>query len=277
MCPAFNQQGLKTIMSVYVIATIFLFLILLAGYLFLSHSIEKRRAQRLRLITALRARRNNFRDLATAFPTGFLSNDLTALLYRSLIDCCEQLSRLEPSDPTHAEQLTLYANLLSSQKEESKQQKIRLDNPQQIKEAHHLLQELYKFVLQQSALQLITQAQTDTYKEQINRLVLQMSVDKHVFNSRQAQQISKIKLALHHYNLARKTLTDENSGRGFEKQITQLDSVIAKLQEKADLTAEGGNAAPATPSQDTADKSTNKEWQEFNEENDKWRKKQIYD
>ena len=125
-------------MSAYVIAAVFLLLILLAGYLFLSHSIEKRRAQRQRLITALRARRNTFRDLATGFPAGFLSNDLTGLLYRAMIDCCEQLSRLEPKDPTHAEQLSLYSNLLAAQKDnQSTQGRVRLDNPQQIKEAHH--------------------------------------------------------------------------------------------------------------------------------------------
>jgi hypothetical protein len=264
-------------MSAYIIAAIFLLLILIAGYLFLSHSIEKRRAQRLRLITALRARRNSFRDLATAFPAGFLSNDLTSLLYRALVDCCEQLGRLEPNDPVHSEQLSLYSNLLASQKDTSQQQRVRLDNPQQIKEAHNLLQELYKFVLQQSALKQINQLQTETYKDQINRLVLKISVDKHVFNARQAQQAGKVKLTMHHYALARKTLTDENSGRGFEKQIAQLDVVIAKLKEKATATTEDESNAPAPTSTEPADKSASKEWQQFDEENDKWRKKQIYD
>jgi len=266
-------------MSAYVIATIFLLLILLAGYLFLSHSIEKRRVQRQRLITALRARRNTFRDLATGFPTGFLSNDLIALLYRSLIDCCEQLSRLEPKDPTHAEQFNLYTNLLATQKENNQQARVRLDNPQQIKEAHALLQELHKFVIQQSTSKLINQVQTEAYVDQINRLVLQMSVDGHVFNARQSQQIGKVRLAVHYYTLARKALAAENAGHSFDKQIAQLDSVIAKLQEKADTTPEGTDTTPAatqtTPT--AADGSPSKEWKQFDEENDKWKKKQIYD
>src|SRR5690606_29841946 len=152
-------------------------LILLAGYSFLSHSIEKKRIQRQRLITALRARRNSFRDLATGFPAGFLSSDLTGLLYRALIDCCEQLSRIEPSDPAHAENLSLYTNLLASLKEAPAQAKARLNSAQQIKEAHHLLQELQKFVLQQSAQQLINQVQADAYTDQISRLQLQINVD----------------------------------------------------------------------------------------------------
>ncbi|MDO8341769.1 MAG: hypothetical protein Q7T48_01065 [Cellvibrio sp.] len=265
-------------MSAYVIATIFVLLILLAGYLFLSHSIEKRRVQRQRLITALRARRNSFRDLATGFPAGFLSNDLTALLYRALIDCCEQLSRIEPKDPTHAEQFNLYTNLLATQKDNSQQVRVRLDNPQQIKEAHGLLQELHKFIMQQSTLKLINQVQTEAYVDQIHRLVLQMSVDGHVFNARQSQQVGKVRLAVHYYTLARKALAAENAGHGFDKQIAQLDSVIAKLQEKADATPEGAETPAATTAKPAAAvDGPSKEWKQFDEENDKWKKKQIYD
>lgn len=267
-------------MSAYVIAIIFLVLILLAGYLFLSHSIEKRRAQRQRLITALRARRNSFRDLATAFPAGFLSTDLTTLLYRALVDCCEQLSRIEPKDPTHAEQFNFYTNLLATQKDNSQQTRVRLDNPQQIKEAHGLLQELHRFVMQQSASQLINQVQTEAYVDQINRLVLQMSVDGHVFNARQSQQVGKVRLAVHYYTLARKALAAENASHGFDKQIAQLDSVIAKLQEKAEATPETTEAPEAATQPKSAvatDGSSSKEWKHFDEENEKWKKKQIYD
>lgn len=263
-------------MSAYVIAIIFLLLISLAGYLFLSRSIEKRRIRRQRLITALRARRNSFRDLATSFPAGFLSSDLSALLYRALIDCNEQLSRLEPKDPSYTEQLNLYTNLLATQKDNSQQARVRLDNPQQIKEAQGLLQELHKFVMQQSAAKLINQVQTEAYVDQINRLVLQISVDGHVFNARQSQQLGKVRLAVHYYTLARKALAAEKGGDSFGKQIAQLDAVIAKLQEKADAMPEGSEAAPnSIPAADGAPVS--KEWKQFDEENDKWKKKQIYD
>lgn len=265
-------------MSAYVIAAIFLMLILLAGYLFLSHSIEKRKVQRQRLVTALRARRNSFRDLATGFPAGFLSNDLTALLYRALIECCEQLTVLEPRDHTHSEQLTLYSNLLSSIKENTQQMRVRLDSPQQIKEAHGLLQELYKFVMQQSALKQINQVQTDAYTDQINRMLLQMSVDGHVFNARQAQQAGKLKLAIHFYSLGRKALAAENASHTFDKQIAQLDGIVAKLQEKIDSTSEKPPTTDAeTTTGKTATPDSNKEWKQFDEENAKWKKKQIYD
>lgn len=266
-------------MSAYIIAGIFLLLIIVAGYSFLSHSIEKKRIQRQRLIIALRARRNSFRDLATSFPAGLLSKDLTGLLYRALIDCCEQLTRIEPNDPVHAENLSIYSNLLASQKETPAHNKVRLNNPKQIKEACHLLQELHKFVMQQSALNLINQVQTEAYSEQINRLMLQMSVDGHVFNARQAQQIGKIRLAVHHYALARKTLATDNNNHIFDKQIAQLDAVIAKLQEKTEVATQGQiTDTQMPPSKMPLDSDqTSKEWKQFEEENEKWKKKSIYD
>lgn len=263
-------------MSIYVIASILLLLVSLAAYSFLSHSIEKRRIQRQRLITALRARRNSFRDLATGFPNGFLSNDLTAFLYRALIDASEQLARLEPKDPTHVEQLNLYTNLLTAQKENSPQQRVRLDNPEQIKEGRGLLHELYKFVMQQASLQLINQVQAEAYTDQIKRLVLQMTVDGHIFNARQAQQIGKPRLAIHHYNLARKLLLSENGGHSFDKQIAQVDEIVTKLEEKVTPNDEAVPTSPTDKSTE-ADPLATKEWEQFSEDTAKWKKKQVYD
>lgn len=269
-------------MSAYVIAAIFLLLILIAGYLFLSHSIEKRRIQRQRLITALKARRNSFRDLTTGFPKGFLSNDLMGLLYRALIDCCEQLARLEPNDPIHAEQLTLYSGLLASLKDADLQTQVRLDNPKQIKEAHGLLQELHKFVKQQAALNQINQVQAAAYTDQIARLLLQMTVDSHIFNARQAQQVGKLKLAIHFYQLGKKALGAKNSSHSFDKQIAQLDTLIAKLREKLEAQEKNPKSATTEEANEQAKPEApamgaSKEWKQFDEENEKWKKKQIYD
>lgn len=261
-------------MSAYIIATIFVLLISLVGYLFLSHTIEKRRVQRQRLITALRARRNAFRDLATSFPNGFLPAELTTLLYRSLLDICEQLSNLEPKDNTHLEQLNFYTGLLAAQKENADQPRVRLENPEQIKEARTLLQELYKFVIQQSAMKLINPVQADAYTDQIKRLALQITVDGHIINARQAQKTGKARLAIHHYTLARKLFASDNANRTFDKQIAQLDNTIEKLSEKI--------VPEDIPSEDPNKNSepnplATKEWENFTQNNEKWKKKQVYD
>lgn len=260
-------------MYVYVAAIVLLLVIALAGYSFLNHSIEKRRIRHQRLVTALRARRNVFRDLATGFPEGFLSNDLRALLYRSLIECCDQLSRLEPKDSAHSDQLSHYTSQLNGLKDQSQQNRVRLENQQQIREARQLLQELLKHVVQQEKMQQLNAVQTAAYIDQIKRLMLQIAVDGHIANAKDAQAVGKIRLAIHHYGLARKTLVTENVSRAYDKQIIQLETVIQKLEAKTT------ELAVNNPEKTELENSLpNKEWNKVKPvDNESWKRKQVYD
>lgn len=260
-------------MYVYVAALVLLLVIALAGYSFLNHSIEKRRIRHQRMVTALRARRNTFRDLATGFPAGFLSKDLMALLYRSLIDCCDQLSRLEPKDPSHPDQLAHYTSQLNALKDQSQQNRVRLENPQQIREARQLLQELLKHVVQQGQLQQLNAVQLEAYVDQIKRLMLQTAVDGHIANAKQAQAVGKIRLAIHHFGLARKALVSDNISRAYDKQIMQLETVIQKLEAKA---AELSANNPEKTELESG--LPNKEWDKIQPvDKDGWKRKQLYD
>jgi hypothetical protein len=260
-------------MYIYVIALVLLLVIAIAGYSFLNHSIEKRRIRHQRLVTAIRARRSVFRDLATGFPGGFLSKDLMALLYRSLIECCDQLSRLEPKDTAHHDQLAHYTTQLNELKDQAQPARVRLENPQQIREARQLLQELMKYVIQQAQQHLINSVQAEAYIDQIKRLVMQIAVDGHIINAKQSQAVGKIRLAIHHYGLAKKSLVSENVTRTYDKQIAQLDALIQKLEEKAATTQENQTTV------NTEKKLEDKEWDKVKpvEKKDAWKVKNLYD
>lgn len=245
--------------------------------MFLSHSIEKRRIRHQRLVTALRARKNSFKELASAFPKGFLTNDLTAYLNKALIDICEQLVRLEPKDPQHAEQLAFYNSQLNNLSTSEHQARVKIENPQQIKEARLLLQELLKFVGQQVQAKQLSAIHGQVYADQIKRLVLQMTVDNHSFSAKQAQQAGKPRLAIHHFNLAKKLLLAENASHLFDKQITQLDAIIQRLEASLGATTNAETESNPAGTPPITDTNTNKEWDEFNKENEDWKKKQIYD
>ncbi|MBK8187363.1 MAG: hypothetical protein IPK77_09065 [Cellvibrio sp.] len=257
-------------MYTYLAALALVIVIALAAYSFLNHSIEKRRIRHKQLVTALRARRNSFRDLATGFPSGFLSNDLTTLLYRSIIDCCDQLTRLEPKDQTHTDQLAHYTTQLNELKNQPKLPRPRLENPQQIREARQLLQELMKYVVQQGQLNIINPVQTEAYVDQIKRLVLHMAIDGHLINAKQSQAAGKIKLAIHHYGLAKKAMIGENTTNSFDKQIGQLDALIKKLEEKLGAPEQEQTSSEAT--------LPNKEWEKLQPaDKDQWKRKNLYD
>lgn len=260
-------------MSIYIVITIIVLLSALACYAFISQAIEKKSVQKQRILMTLKTKQRNLVHLINGFPPNFLTNDLLGLIYRALIDACEQLSKIEPNDPRHLDDVTLYTNQRDALPKNNTVQRARVDNPQAMKDIRQHLQELQHFLAQQEATKTINKVQFTAYIDQINRLALQMSVDAYLFQAKQAQQIGKLRLAIHFFLLAKKMLTAENATRTYDKQIAQIDGIIAKLEEKAQIQGE----APAATSSATLSDPAAKEWENFAPPDDKWKKKQIYD
>ena len=259
-------------MSIFIVVTIIVLLIALAAYAFISQSIEKKRVQRQRILMALKTKQRNFVHLINGFPPNFLAADLLGLIYRALIDTCEQLSKIEPKEQRHLDDITLYTNQLDALPKTNPAQRPRIDNPQAMKEIRQHLQELQHFLVQQESVKIINKVQFGAYLDQIKRLSLQMSVDSYLYQAKQAQQAGKLRLAIHYFTLAKKMLTVENASRIYDKQIIQLESIIAKLEERAQISGEPENTQENTPQTESA-----KEWENFTPPTDNWKKKQMYD
>lgn len=257
-------------MPIFIVAIIFALLLALAGYAFISQSIEKKRVQKQRILMTLKTKQRNFVHLINGFPPNFLGSDLLALIYRALIDTCEQLSKIEPKEQRHRDDITLYTNQLDALPKNNAAQRVRVETPQAMKEIRQHLQELQNFLVQQEATKVINKVQFVAYVDQIKRLILQMSVDAYLYQGKQAQQIGKLRLAVHFFTLARKLLAAENASRGYDKQIAQLDGIISKLEEKAQLSGEAAAASTLTTG---ATKETSNE----PKPEDSWKKKQMYD
>jgi len=259
-------------MSIYIVVTIIVLLLALAGYAFISQSIEKKRVQRQRILMALKTKHRNFVYLINGFPPNFLTADLLGLIYRALIDTCEQLSKIEPKEQRHLDDITLYTNQLSALPKSSPAQRPRVDNPQVMKEIRQHLQEVQHFLVQQETAKLINKVQFGAFMDQLKRLSLQMSVDAYLYFAKQAQQAGKLRLAIHYFTLAKKTLATENASRAYDKQITQLEAIVSKLEEKAQMSDEPNEVTPGATQPETA-----KEWENFTPPTDDWKKKQMYD
>lgn len=223
----------------------------------------------------LKTKHRNFVHLVNGFPPNFLTPDLISLIYRALIDTSEQLSKIEPKEPRHLEEVTTFTNQLDALAKSGPAQRVRFDNPQQMKDIRQHLQELLHFVAQQEAQKNINKIQLDAYVDQIKRLSLQMSVDAYLYQGKQAQQANKLRLAVHFFTLAKKLLISENASRAYNKQLEQIEVVIAKLEEKAQIAGEPMHEAEA-PSGST--ENTTKEWDKFvSPSDDTWKKKNVYD
>lgn len=261
-------------MSIFIVAIILALLLALAGYAYINQSIEKKRIQKQRILMTLKTKQRNLVHLISGFPANFLTGELLSLIYRALIDTCEQLSKIEPKEQRHIDDITLYNNQLDIVPKNTAAQRARVDNPQTMKEIRQHLQELQQFLTQQEALKVINKVQFGAYMDQVKRLSLQMAVDTYLYHAKQAQQVAKIRLAIHYFTLAKKLLIAENATRIYDKQITQLDEITKKLEEKAKLSGEAEATETAPP---TADPAT-KEWDSFTPPDaENWKKKQVYD
>lgn len=252
--------------STAIIAIIVGVLVILVGYAFISQTLERRRKQRQRLLTALRLRCKDFKYMAASFPDGFLPKELGIIVYQCLVETCARLCELEPADTSHQDNLTVFSQQLSEAKQRpAANRRKSMTSPAQVKEVAALLQGLNNFIAQQQQRGIITEAQTQQYAGQIKHLLVQITVDSHVLSARHALNNQKHRVAIHHYTLAKKLLAREGGEVNYQKQILQLNGAIAKL--------EGGlseQVGTATPTQDSS------EWDEFENES-AWQRKTLYD
>lgn len=261
--------------SAYIIAIIVILLIALTCYAFLAQSMEKKRQQRLRMVSALKARAKSFKHMLNGFPQDFLTQDLQILVNRCLVDVTEQLARLEPGEKLHVDELQMFSHQLEEIKTRPKSDKRKpLENPQQVKEVKHHLEELNAFIAQMIKRGNLTSSQGASFEKQIKKLVLQMTVDTYLLNGKQSQQSEKTRLAVHYYTLALKLLIKENTEQTFQKQIAQLRQIIAGLEQK--LQEEEPQYADTVRS-NAAKEAAAKEWEEIEGPDEPWKKKNLYD
>ena len=261
--------------SIYITTMIIALIATLVCYAFIAQSLEKKRKQKQRLLAALKARSRNFKYIISGFPTDFLPKELNILVYRSLVEACEQLSQIDCNDASHLQDLQLYSGQLEELKRKNKPNKqVKINNPQQIKDVKRALEELNKFIIQQEARGNIDQNQLKIYNHLIKKLVLQISVDSYLINAKQSHKAGKLRLAVHYYILAHKLLGRENPDGSFNKQIQQLADMIKKLQEQLH---KDEPEYQETEEQAALKAEASSEWNSLDKKDDDWKKKNVYD
>ncbi len=259
--------------TVLIVSLIVVVLLVAVGYAFVFQTMDNKRKQRHRVASALKQRATNFSYMIEGFPEGFLTKDLTVLVYRCLIDVFEQLAKLDVGNEAHLAALEKYrAAMVKAQERDANTQKVKLSSLQQIKEVRTHLQDLHKFVEKLMQKRTLNGSQAKAYSKQIQKLILQVTIDSYLMNAKQAQRNGKERLALHHYTLARKLLVRSNADKAYTKTIAQIDIVVKELETKIveqskAPTANEGSPAPVA----------SKEWDEYDNVEGGWKKKTMYD
>ena len=265
--------------SAAIITIILVLLAMLVAFAFISQSVERRRKQQQRITAALRQRAKDFRFMASGFPQGFLPKELSILVLRCLLDVTEQLSKLQPNEESYIGELEACRKQLDDIKRQpAKKERVKLENPQQVKEVKALLQGLNTFIAQQAARGRITDAEHKGYEKHIKRLVVQITVDSYIVTAKQSLSGKKERLALHYYTLARKLLFKEGLQIEYQALVGQLNEKISELES---LVAESEPEYEIDQRAQEFREQASSEWDEFEQEQkeaeDTWKKKTIYD
>ena len=259
--------------SVMVITSIIVLLAGLVCYAFVAQTVVQKRQKKERLLAGLKSRARSFKYMLSSTPTNYLPKDLKLLVQRSLQNVLEQLAKLDPGESSYHEDLQgLTQQMAETQRQNDLAARKPLDNPQQAKEIKACLEELYKFIFNLESKRALSRDQADTFRAMVKQLVLELTVDSYVLHGRVAKEKEKYRLALHYFDLGVKLLIREGQSGQFDNRIAQLREVIADLQSRAQAEEEVNLPVPGddgTPA--------NAEWNEFGQENQDWKKKQIYD
>jgi len=260
--------------SANAIVTIIILLAVLVCYAFIVQTLKQKREQHKRLLAALKARSRNFKFMLNGFPQGFLPRDLTLLVQRSLIDVCEQLSRLEPREPSHVQDLQTFSTMMAETQRHAKpSHPVTLNSAQQIKEVKLCLEELHRFIHNLEERLVLNRTQAENYRSHIRQLVLQITVDGYAIQGRSAQQANKLKLAYHYFDLALKLLVREGKPGAFAERVEQYKLALQNIA--AELS---GEDAEGLSEQELAEQlEIAQEWDKFGTTEDIWKKKHAYD
>ena len=261
--------------SIQVISTIIVLLAGLVCYAFISQTLRIKKEQRERLMAMLKRRNNTFKFMLNGFPKGFLPKELTLLVQRSLIETCEQLTKLDSSNPTYQQDLQIVSGQMTeTQRQSGPQPQKRLDNQQQVKEVKMCLEELYRFIHNQQQKNLLPKNQAYAFSAQIKQLVLQITVDSYVLRGVASQQSEKYKLAYHYYDLAIKLLVREGKAGANDERIAELKALLPPLAIKM---AEEEGTTNLSEQEMAEQTEMDNEWDKFGEKEDFWKKKHAYD
>lgn len=261
--------------SVEIIVVIIVLLAVLVCYAFVAQTLKQKREQRARLLAALKTRARNFKFMINGFPQAFLPRDLTLLVQRSLIEVCENLSRLEPREPSHLQDLQAISSLMAETQRHAKpNSQVPLENPQQIKEVKICLEELYRFIHSIESKGTLSRNQAENYRSQIHQLALQITVDNYVIQGSAAENTTKPKLAIHYYDLAARLLLREGKPGQYDDRINDLKN---RLKELNHALLEKNDGEPLTEQELAEQEEIDNAWNKFGNETDVWRKKHAYD
>ncbi len=239
---------------------------LLLGLFYVSHTMEKKKAQKALLITNLTERIQRLQKFLDSLPPAYLSSELKLLLLKQIQKRLEKLLEMN----AESEKFQKYAQSIAAQITETQGSTAKPPSPtikseaeaQQIRNKLLELQKLLESLTQSKA---ITLAEAQKHIAHIQSVYFEANVNMIIHSAEQAKAEGKTKLAIHQLQKAIADLNKRNKSGHYTDRINQLKDQVKTLQEQSGL--------PAGQSEDDDGDALTKGLDELLEEDNAWKKK----
>lgn len=262
-------------MTVTAIIIILIALALLGiALLVISHMREKARIERMRRVKTLEDSHSLLRRFIDELPPSYLDKTLKRLILERALEVSTQLRSIgAPGDVDgriEADQAALSA--LESG-DPAGPGEVPMNDQTRVKEVRNLLQMLFRFVERQKAAGRLT---SDVAREELRTilfLVHNVYAELMVYQAQEYYQSQKYRRAIHCYHLAASEL---EKSKDHPKAVELVRKYRDRIKELNRL-ASGGEDEKKQEKKQAVPSSVNREWEEFVQEEEAWKKKADYD
>lgn len=263
-------------MTVTAIIVILIVLALLGmALLVISHMREKARIERMRRVKALEDAHSLLRRFIDELPTSYLDKSLRRLILERALEIANQLKTIGAPGNVNARIEADQAALSALEAGHSGGPgEMAMDDQTKVKEIRHLLQLLFRFIERQKAAGRIS---GENAREQLNKilfLVHKVYADLMVFQAQEYYQTRKYRRAIHAYHLAASEL---EKSKGHPEAAQLVAKYRERIKELNQLASGDGADSRQQEKKKEVPSSVNREWEDFIQEEESWKKKADYD
>ena len=236
--------------------------------IFLSQMREKARIERARRMTSLEDSFNMANRLLSELPGQYLTDELKLLLLKRMEDACNGLLALKSDQP-----VTRWLEGVRQTRQQIKDKNdnrpsTKIDTPDKANYIKKLLQTLFNMI---ETMHKGGRLDTPTAKKHLKHvlfLVHKTHADLHVFQARDHLKKNETRKAIHAYHLASTEMGKSRDNPLAVKAVKSFRSRIKELEDQiaAGNVEEGGGSS-----------KLDKEWDNFLQEDESWKKKADYD
>lgn len=235
--------------------------------IFISQMREKARIERVRKITALEDSYNTAARMLSEIPGQYLTRDLKLLLLKRMEDACHSLMSLKSDQPVKR-WLESTAQVKKQVLDDNDHRPpVKIDAPDKANHVKQLLQNLFKTVESMHKAGRIDSATAKMQLKYILFLVHKTHADLYVFQAREHIRQNQIRKAIHAYHMAS---TEMGKSRDNPLAMKAVKSFRTRIKELEEMAAEG-------EIKQEEDSKLDRQWDNFLQEDEAWKKKADYD